>query len=407
MADTALVVSPRNPDLLMPAFSPEQAASRVEQFKAFVRSQLKEGVDYTPAKGAQLPALKKAGAEKLGTFFGHKPKFTEVEKILDWTGEFHGGTPLFAYTYTCTIERDGIYLGQASGHCNTWESRYRWRWLSLDQIPPNQPVENLFRRDSTQEEFLFAIQKKTTTGQYGKPMEYWLAFEAAIKEKRAEYFDKSLPDGRSLPACRIPGVQYRVPNPDPYDGVNTALKISQKRAFVAAELIVCNASDFFTQDLDEDHEPPAAPPPPPREPARNPAASSRSQQAEAAGAPTSAQVQTSAQESDDINDSVPEPVQKIWQRMSKQSREQRMLEFAGLKKALMERRGDDAGQACYYHKLSKYRVQHASQFQNLGDARRCILDLWYALQSDPEPPSREAEPSAVIDHNGSGDHNAE
>ena len=380
MADTALVISPRSPDLLMPAFTPEQAASRVEQFKAFVRSQLKEGVDFTPAKGAQLPALKKAGAEKLGTFFGHKPEFREDEKIQDWTGEFHGGQPLFAYTYTCTLKRDNVYLGQASGHCNTWESRYRWRWLTLDQIPPNVSVENLFRRDSTQEEFLFAIQKKTTTGQYGKPMEYWMAFENAIKNKTAEYFDKSLPDGRSFPACRIPGVQYRVPNPDPYDGVNTAIKIGQKRAYVAAELIVCNASDFFTQDLDEDHEAaaPAAPPPPQRE----------ASQREPAHNPAPPAAPPNAHELDDQS-GVPEPVQKIWQRMSKQSREQRVLEFQSLKKALMERRGDDEGQACYYHKLSKYRVQHANQFQNLGDARRCILDLWYALQADVEPPTSE------------------
>lgn len=392
MADNALILAPPKPDLYMPAASLEQAGQRLGQFKAFVKSQMKEGVDYTSAKGGQKPALTKAGAEKLGTFFGHKAKFHEDEKIQDWTGEAHGGQPLFAYTFTCSLERDGYYLGQASGHCNTWESRYRWRWMPPDQIPPNVPLGDLYKREAILEEFLFAIEKKETMPPYGKPMEHWQGFERAIQNKTAEYFHKKTQSGKELPAARVVGIQYRVPNPDPYDGVNTALKIAQKRALVAAELIVCNASDFFTQDLDDDpHAPwdnPVAPPPP----------AARSSQSRSPSSPATHPPEAPPEAP---ADDVPEPVRKIWARMAKGTREQRIAEFQGLKKALMEARGDDEGQACYYSILGTHRVQHANQFKDLSAARKAILQLWNALQASlgegaNEPPESEGiEPDGI------------
>src|SRR5208337_3655678 len=44
---------------------------------------------------------------------------------------------------------------------------------------------------------------------------------------------------------------YRVPNLDVADQINTILKMSQKRALVAATLIVTGLSDHFTQDIED------------------------------------------------------------------------------------------------------------------------------------------------------------
>jgi hypothetical protein len=44
----------------------------------------------------------------------------------------------------------------------------------------------------------------------------------------------------------------RVPNPDIADQVNTLAKMAQKRALIAATLIACSASEFFTQDQEMD-----------------------------------------------------------------------------------------------------------------------------------------------------------
>ena len=43
----------------------------------------------------------------------------------------------------------------------------------------------------------------------------------------------------------------QVKNPDVSDLVNTIDKMAQKRAFVAAILIATNASDYFTQDMED------------------------------------------------------------------------------------------------------------------------------------------------------------
>jgi hypothetical protein len=43
----------------------------------------------------------------------------------------------------------------------------------------------------------------------------------------------------------------KVPNPDVADLVNTIDKVAQKRALIAATLIAVNASEFFTQDVED------------------------------------------------------------------------------------------------------------------------------------------------------------
>ena len=42
-----------------------------------------------------------------------------------------------------------------------------------------------------------------------------------------------------------------IPNPDISDQVNTILKIAKKRAFIDATLLAVNASEFFSQDLED------------------------------------------------------------------------------------------------------------------------------------------------------------
>jgi hypothetical protein len=49
----------------------------------------------------------------------------------------------------------------------------------------------------------------------------------------------------------IEAYSYRVPNEDIYSQVNTILKMAEKRALVAATLVTVNASDFFTQDMED------------------------------------------------------------------------------------------------------------------------------------------------------------
>ncbi len=52
-------------------------------------------------------------------------------------------------------------------------------------------------------------------------------------------------------AISVNELQYRIPNADAADTVNTLQKMAQKRALVAAVLIGVNASEFFTQDVED------------------------------------------------------------------------------------------------------------------------------------------------------------
>lgn len=54
--------------------------------------------------------------------------------------------------------------------------------------------------------------------------------------------------------------RYGKQRQQPYALINTVMKQSQKRAFVGATLLACNASEYFTQDLDDIESPPAAAP---------------------------------------------------------------------------------------------------------------------------------------------------
>jgi hypothetical protein len=111
--------------------------------------------------------------------------------------------------------------------------------------------EHLEFRDGTISEFDFAITKASTTGQYGKPMEYWNAFRNAITDHTAVLVKRTTKTGKVMDAWEIGGKQYAIPNHDPADLVNTIDKMAQKRAFVAMILITTNASDFFTQDIED------------------------------------------------------------------------------------------------------------------------------------------------------------
>jgi len=98
----------------------------LEQLKEFIRSQLKEGIDYgyivNPRTGKpinQKPFLFKAGAEKLSRLFNLTVEF-DVEKKEDWE------KGLFVYHVTArAIDRSGKVVGVGYGIASSKEKLYR------------------------------------------------------------------------------------------------------------------------------------------------------------------------------------------------------------------------------------------------------------------------------------------
>src|SRR5437660_666259 len=235
---------------LMPVFDIGLAIERRNALVAFVQQLMVEDRDFGKIPGVDKPSLLKPGAEKLVTFFGLSPEFITTAETEDWTGAEHKGEPFFYYRYKCRLTRDGRVIGEGEGSCNSWEVKYRYRWVPEDQVPAHLDKTRLVKRDSSVSEFEFAVAKKETTGQYGKPAEHWKRFEDAIANKTAVLIQRKTKTGKEMPAWSIPAVSYRVPNADSPDVVNTLQKMAQKRALVAAVLIGVNASEFFTQDVE-------------------------------------------------------------------------------------------------------------------------------------------------------------
>ena len=227
-----------------PVMTVEEMANRWGTMVSLATSVLKEGIHYGLIPGTQKKTLYKPGAEMLTTFFGLSVRFVVIESQIDWE------TGLFYFHYRCQLHKNSHLVSEGDGSCNSYESKYRWRWIPEAQVP-TADKEQYLRRDGTVEEFTFAVDQAKTTGQYGKPAEYWQVFKSAIADGTAIAGKKKTRKGEMYDTWTVPGIQYRVPNPDIADIVNTVMKMAEKRALIAATLVGVAASEFFTQDMEE------------------------------------------------------------------------------------------------------------------------------------------------------------
>jgi hypothetical protein len=209
-------------NFVSPATSMETAVARYRDMSNFIANVLRDGTDYGKIPGAgDKPTLLKPGAEKLASFFGLASSFTIIDKEQDWTGQEHGGEPFFYYWYKCILSRNGNPVAEGEGSANSFEKKYRWRSATL--VCPKCGAEAIIKGKD----------------EYGGG---WLCFAkkggCGAKFKDGDQSIESQPRGQ-------------VQNPDIADVVNTLQKMAQKRALVAAVLIGTNASDYFTQDVED------------------------------------------------------------------------------------------------------------------------------------------------------------
>jgi hypothetical protein len=209
------------PAQFMPAMSIESAVERYNAVTEFVGRVLRRDVDYGVIPGTEKFTLLKPGAEKLTTFFGLSTRFRLLERIEDWTGAAHDGEPFFYYLYRCQLHRGDWLVAEADGSCNSREQKYRWR--EAQRVCPECQQAAIIRGREEYGGGYVCFRKKGGCGAK------FLIGDQAIE---------SQPVGR-------------VPNPDIADQVNTIQKMAQKRSLVAAVLIAVNASEFFTQDVED------------------------------------------------------------------------------------------------------------------------------------------------------------
>jgi len=246
---TALV--PVTSTAFMPVLSLQDSIMRYNALVEFTQKLMKPDKDFGCIPGTDKPTLLKPGAEKLCSLFGFTPDPVIVDKVEDWMGAGHGGEPFFYYRYRVSLYRGSTLIAAGEGSCNSMESKYRYRWVGEQDLPAGTDKATLKTRGGKIAEFAFAIEKAETTGKYGKPAAYWRQFQDAIDAGTAKAVMKKTRGGSEMDAWEIDTLVYRVPNPDIADQVNTIQKMAVKRALIAATLIGANASEFYTQDIED------------------------------------------------------------------------------------------------------------------------------------------------------------
>ncbi|HEV3332032.1 MAG TPA: hypothetical protein VG096_13665 [Bryobacteraceae bacterium] len=121
--------------VFLPAMSMDVAIARRSAIVEFTRRIMVKDQDFGEIPGTHKPTLLKPGAEKLCNFFGLEPEFTPIVEDVDWTGAQHVGEVFCYARYRCRLLREGRVVGAGEGSSNSWESKYRYRWVTEDQVP--------------------------------------------------------------------------------------------------------------------------------------------------------------------------------------------------------------------------------------------------------------------------------
>lgn len=221
----------------MPLITVQQMIARHNAITQLTRDVLRDGHDFgiipgTTQEGKDAKkTLLKPGAEKLCTLFGLIPDFQEDKSLLD----FERG--IFFFSYRCVLLRGaslemiagrpalvGTVVATGIGSANSREKKYR----RPTRCCPHCGQPTIFRskkppeNDPDAEPGWFCWSKKGGCG----------------AQFRAD--EKTILD------------QVGAVNPDDAaDMINTLQKMAQKRSLIGATLIATNASEFFTQDLED------------------------------------------------------------------------------------------------------------------------------------------------------------
>ena len=177
------------------ARSPVEVMAQRQLLEEIYKSVMIPGIDYGMIPGTKERALLKPGAEVLRLGFNFEVEMTvtkDVDLSLDWV----------SVDSRCTLrDFDGRAVGQADANANSFESKFRYRWVSEKQLPQHIDKDTLITREQR--------------GAYGNY------------------------------------TQYRLPTEDIGGLIHTLIRYSEKRAFVAAIHQATGASRIF-READED-----------------------------------------------------------------------------------------------------------------------------------------------------------
>lgn len=223
--------------------SVDEVVEQKDKIKQVMERVMTNGVHYGLIPGVQKPSLLKPGAEAINVALRLAPHY-DSEKV--WHDDGH-----LTVITKCELHHipTGLIVGTGEGLCTTRESRYAYRTAKRQCPLCGEPQIRRSKNQPRSGDYEGA-NPSDPPGWYCWRKEGGCGANFAHDDQRI-----------------VGQEEGKVPNPDLADSYNTVLKMSDKRALVAAVLNATAASDVFTQDVEDGgassapEAPPAEPPP--------------------------------------------------------------------------------------------------------------------------------------------------
>lgn len=207
--------------------SVEEVVEQKDKIKQVMERVMTEDVHYGKIPGVNKPSLLKPGAEAINVALRLAPHYAS-EKI--WHDDGH-----LTVVTKCELHHipTGLIVGTGEGLCTTRESRYAYRTAKRECPLCGEPQIRRSKNQPRQGDYEGA-SSSDPPGWYCWRKEGGCGANFAHDDQRITSQEEG-----------------KVPNPDLADSYNTVLKMSDKRALVAAVLNATAASDVFTQDVED------------------------------------------------------------------------------------------------------------------------------------------------------------
>lgn len=181
----------------------DNAVKHYAAFNLFKQAICKKEIDFGVIPGTKKPSLFQPGAQKLAKAFKLVVSLQLESRTVD------AQTGFVSYEYRAIATRDGVFLGEGIGSCNSYEDKYAFTaWHPEAQ--PDTKTQNELKAAN-----LGANKKEYSSGQW-----VWNQRER-----------KHAPDLIALQ--------------------NTIMKMAGKRAFVHCILNTTGGGEFFAQDIED------------------------------------------------------------------------------------------------------------------------------------------------------------
>ena len=195
-------------------FSVRDVKARAKAMHDLMKDVMQKDVHYGTIPGTQKPTLYKPGAEKICLLFQLVPSFKH---------QFEQDGEHLTVRSECTLTHmpSGTFVSQGWASCSSKESKYAFRRAT--RSCPKCGKEAIIKGKAEYGGGWVCFAKKGGCGE---------------KWKDGDQEIESMAEGQEE-------------NPNLADTHNTILKMSDKRAYVAATLFATAASDIYTQDVED------------------------------------------------------------------------------------------------------------------------------------------------------------